>query len=535
MTRLMSTSPSTRRLLALSATAGVAFAATRRVHADASRPVVSTRQGDVRGVSENGIAAFRGIPFAEPPVGKLRFKPPVTRARWDGVRDASQFGLSHPQFPAPLVMDVGRQGDDCLNLNVWTPDLGGARLPVIVWIHGGALLLGSGSEPGYDGATFARHGIVAVTINYRLASAGFMHVGDRPGTGAFGLLDQIAALRWVQENIAAFGGDPDQVTIAGESSGSNCVGALLVAPAARGLFRRGILQSGIVPCQVRAEAAAVIGQEILQRLGARSEEDFSKITTGELIASQAAVDAETLPLLAAKGVAPDFVTAVFAHTLHLVHGTDTLPSPTIPAIDAGAARDVDLLLGTNLDEFGFFTGLTPSAAEQATSARSALAALALGEGGAPALALYRKNRIRAPDLDVTKALMTDMLFRRPMIGMAEAALKHNPRVYMYRFAWGTPSAPATHGSEMPFMWDGLGIPWVGYNMSDNPPQPLADAMHGAWANFIKGGEPEHADLPEWPRYDTRRRATMVFDTMTSVVNDPAGDERQLWPRADYLW
>ncbi|MBT1155560.1 carboxylesterase/lipase family protein [Aminobacter anthyllidis] len=440
-------------------------------------------------------------------------------------------------MPIGLTLDVGPKGDDCLNLNVWTPELGDARLPVLVWIHGGALMFGSGSEAGYDGATFARDGVLTVTINYRLASAGFMHVGERAGTGAFGLLDQIAALRWVQENITAFGGDPDKITIAGQSAGSNSVAALLAAPAARGLFRRAILQSGIAPCQVRAETAAVIGAEILQRLGVRREEDFENIGTAELFAAQRAVDSETLPLLASKGVTPDFVTTVFAHTLHLVHGTDTLPAPTIPAIAGGSARDIDLLFGTNADEYGFFVSLLPSMGDQATAARSALAALALGEGGAPAVELYRQNRPQAAELDVTNAFMTDMLFRVPMIGVAEAALKHNTNVYMYRYDYGPPSAPATHCSELPFMWDTLENRsfWDGVVRLDNPPQALADTMHGAWASFIKGGIPTNSGLPDWPRYDTQRRATMIFDTATQLIGDPAGDERRAWPSADYMW
>jgi carboxylesterase type B len=432
-------------------------------------------------------------------------------------------------------MRVGPQGDDCLNLNVWTPSLGAARLPVLFWIHGGALTMGAGSELGYDGATFAREGLVTVTINYRLASAGFMHVGEREGTGSFGLLDQMLALRWVQENIAAFGGDPDNVTIAGQSAGSNCVGALLVAPAARGLFRRAILQSGIVPCQVRAEAAAVTGSEILRRLNVTNDEDMASIETADLLAAQAAVDAETIPLLAARGVAPDFVTTVFAHTLHLVHGTDTLPTPTLPAIASGAARDFDLLLGTNVDEFGYIADLVPGLGEEATRARLDLAAMTVSGDPRAALELYRRNRPGASELHLTYAFMTDLVFRVPMIGVAGVALQHNPRVYMYRFAYGSTAARATHVSELPFVWDTLGPSWDGIvRLPDDPPRSLAAGMHGAWAEFIKGHAPSHVLLPEWPRYDTLRRPTMVFDAVSRIENDPAGDERRLWPNADYM-
>ena len=183
---------------------------------------------------------FRGIPYAEPPVGPLRFRPPQPRAPWDGVRDATRFGHRHPQDYDPvealLMTDERRPpvGEDCLNLNVWTPDPSAGGMPVLVWIHGGSLKFGTGSDLLYDGATFARDGIVTVTFNYRLHPAGFLWVGDRPGSGAFGLLDQIAALEWVHDNVTAFGGDPDRVTVAGESAGAHSIGSLLAAPRAQG-------------------------------------------------------------------------------------------------------------------------------------------------------------------------------------------------------------------------------------------------------------------------------------------------------------
>jgi para-nitrobenzyl esterase len=212
-------------------------------------PTVQTTRGAVRGTWEHDIAVFRGIPYAEPPIGKLRFKPPVVRARWDGVRDATRFGEIVPQTDESTIDMIGMpegipQGDDCLNLNVWTPELGRGSLPVLVWLHSGSSRYGAGSCPMYDGATFAGQGIVTVTINYRLGAAGFLYVGNCPGSGSFGLLDQIAALEWVQENIAAFGGDPGQVIVAGESAGAHCIGKLLALPTTRGMFRHGILQRG---------------------------------------------------------------------------------------------------------------------------------------------------------------------------------------------------------------------------------------------------------------------------------------------------
>ena len=211
--------------------------------------IAKTASGAVRGTElGSGVVGFLGLPYAAAPVGALRFRPPQRPAAWDGIREADRFGAVVPQTRSPGVFDelfgpTHPAGADCLNLNVWTPDPGAAGLPVLVWIHGGAFVIGSGSDSLYDGATFARDGVVTVTVNYRLGAAGFHHTG-RDGSGAFGILDQIAALEWVQENIASFGGDPGRVTIAGESAGGMSVATLLAAPGAQGLFRRAIPQSG---------------------------------------------------------------------------------------------------------------------------------------------------------------------------------------------------------------------------------------------------------------------------------------------------
>ena len=248
-------------------------------------PIVATSRGAVRGSREEDVCVFRGIPYARPPVGELRFRPPVPPEPWDGVRDATRFGRRHIQVydpvEGPLMHASARQpeGDDCLNLNVWTPDPTAGGLPVLVWIHGGSLKFGAGSDELYDGSTFARDGVVTVTLNYRLHPAGYLYVPGRPGAGAFGLLDQIAALEWVRDNIAAFGGDPARVTVAGESAGGHSVGALLGAPAARGLFRRAIPQSGASSFDVlargrrrpRRRGAAAARRRPRRRRGARHD------------------------------------------------------------------------------------------------------------------------------------------------------------------------------------------------------------------------------------------------------------------------
>jgi para-nitrobenzyl esterase len=502
--------------------------------------IVQTTRGAVRGAWENGIAVFRGIPYAEPPVGKLRFKPPVPRQRWDGMRDATHFGASAPQDRSILeeALTGGYrqpQGDDCLNLNVWSPDLDRSGLPVMVWIHGGSFKWGAGSDAFYDGATFARAGIVTVTLNYRLNALGFLYVGNRPGSGNFGLLDQLAALEWVQENIAAFGGDPSQVTVAGESAGGHCIGELLAAPASQGLFHRGILQSGAASVHKSVEVAAIIGTAVLGRLGVRLGDDdaLATLTNAALIEAAVAVEPESLKLVVESGLTPTPLMAMCSDFTWPAYGTDVLPEPALVPIAGGAARDIDLLVGWNADECSWMRDAvnTPSAVADAAFRPT-------GRTGASILDVYRRNRPDLSDRDATTPILTDTLFRIPAIRLAEAAQRHNPRTYMYRFAWGSPASDgkfgAAHGFEVPFMWDTLNkAQYMIQLMAQEPPQALATTMHGAWVNFIKTGSPQHPNLPEWPAYDTTRRATMDLDVESHIVEDPDGEERRLWDGVQY--
>jgi para-nitrobenzyl esterase len=279
-------------------------------------PTVSTASGAVRGTVENGLHGFRGIPYAEPPVGRLRFRPPEPRRSWDGVFEAYRFGNCHVQafdaVEARLMGAASRPpaGPDCLNLNVWTPDLGRAPgLPVMVWIHGGSSKHGAGSDSLYDGSTFAHDGVVTVTLNYRLQATGFLYLPERPGAGAFGLLDQIAVLEWVQDNIAAFGGDPAQVTVAGESAGAHNIGQLLAAPAARGLFARAVLQSGACFYDISVERASALGTAVLNRLDVDASDDagIADITDSDLLQAYVEVERRMFDVLAAADAQPSLM------------------------------------------------------------------------------------------------------------------------------------------------------------------------------------------------------------------------------------
>jgi carboxylesterase type B len=495
-------------------------------------PIVETCRGAIRGTSEGDVSVFRGIPYARPPVGELRFRPPAPPEPWDGVRDATRFGRRHIQVydpvEGPLMYASARQpeGDDCLNLNVWTPDPAAGGLPVLVWIHGGSLKFGAGSDALYDGSTFARDGIVTVTLNYRLHPAGYLYVPGRPGAGAFGLLDQIAALEWVRDNIAAFGGDPDRVTVAGESAGGHSVGALLGAPAARGLFRRAIPQSGASSFVVSPEVAAVHGTEVLRRRGVDPADDaaIAAIDSAALLATSQEAERDMLALLAERDVRPGLMSLVCRSTSLITSGGDVLPRRPLAAVADGAAAGVDLLIGTTLDEVWLFPPAFNAIAPEMSEA-------AFGTPEFPA-----PYRVHA---DPAERFITDAMFRIPAMRLAEAALPHHPRVFMYVMAWGSPAggdgSGAIHGLDLPFMWKRIdAVADAIFKAAGRVPSPaFAEAMHGAWVRFITDGTPAHPALPEWPTYDTTRRATMWLDEQSRVVDDPMADERRAWRGVEF--
>jgi para-nitrobenzyl esterase len=483
-----------------------------------------TRQGTVAGLQANGVHVFKGIPYAAPPFGPRRLRPPEPAPGWDGVRECTQFGPTVPKnpYPAPfdsLLPEPAIPGEDCLNLNVWTPELGPAGLPVLVWIHGGAFLNGSGAVPQYDGTAFARDGVVCVTINYRLGADGFLFLDD--GVANTGMLDQVAALQWVQDNIAAFGGDPARVTIAGESAGAMSVTTLLSMPRAAGLFRGVIAQSGAGQHVLTPGTAARVGGYLAEQLGVPA--------TREAIAAvpvQQLLDAQGELSRAAQTPPPDparwgEITANLMVFEPVVDG-DVLPAVPLDAIRAGAGRDVSVMIGTNADEERLFmvpTGVVGFIDDNIL--KLAADADGLGENALPT---YRANRPGASAGDIFAALMGDWFFRIPAIRVAEA--RPDSPTWMYQFAWPTPlldgSLGSCHALEIPFVFDVLHTDGAELLVGPEPPQQLADAMHGAWVGFVSSGD------PGWDRYTAGERATMVFNTDSAVVKDPQGEERQLW-------
>jgi para-nitrobenzyl esterase len=485
--------------------------------------IVDTRQGTREGSELDGVLVFKGIPYAAPPVRERRFAPPAAAEPWDGVRAATSFGANSPQGALNLEKFLGGaerpESEDCLYLNVWTPAADDARRPVMVWIHGGAFTSGSGGVPWYHGTRFAQRGTVVVTINYRLGPFGFTHLGDLggeafAGSGNAGVLDQVAALEWVRDNIAGFGGDPANVTVFGESAGAMSIGTLLGLPAARGLFRRAILQSGASSTVRDAASATEIAERLLAHAGV-GVDDVRDVPTETLTA--AATELSRAP--ARAGLLP---------FEPVVDGV-TLPRPPLDAVRDGSARDVALVIGTNLDEWNLFSVFDPRMQGLDDDALINRLADVFGDvdRAHDALGVYRRRLGGAPSAAVLSAVMSDAIFRIPAIRLAEAQLAAGGDAWMYLFTWATPAFGGALGSchalEIPFVFDGLGRGGVELLTGGTEPQSLADEMHGRWTSFARTGD------PGWPAYDTDRRPTMRFDVESSVVDDPYADERAVWP------
>jgi para-nitrobenzyl esterase len=456
------------------------------------------------------VLAFLGIPYAAAPVGELRLRPPQPPRAWTEVRDCTTHGPTAPQPPpegpvSELLPHVSVPGDDYLNLNVWTADTEGSR-PVMVFIHGGSFTSGSGSIPTYDGSRFARDGVVLVTINYRLGADGFLWLGE--GTPNLGLLDQIAALEWVRDNIASFGGDPDRVTVFGESAGALSVCTLLAMPAAAGLFRRAIAQSGAARCVLSAETAARLGRSLCELLGIEAtREAVTAVPVSRLLSAQVQlaldVAGETDPLRwgedAARNIMP----------FEPVVDGNLLPVTPESAIAAGASAGVDLLIGTNADEGNLFfvpTGITVQADEEA------LARVAQARCYAPSVvSAYREARPTATPGELISALMTGEFYRVPALELALAY----PGSHVYEFAWRSPAFDgrmgACHVLELPFVFDTLDDPGYAAVIGDRPPQHVADAVHRAWVDFATTGD------PGWPAYEATSRTAMRFDTESTQI------------------
>jgi carboxylesterase 2/para-nitrobenzyl esterase len=489
--------------------------------------VIDTSRGKLRGRRENGVIAFKGVRFAARPFGENRLQPPQPIESWDGVHDALMFGPKPPQAPYPpgiaeSLAELVGMGEDCLTLNIWTPDVGSAGCPVMVWIPGGMFEFhATGATAYYDGSRFARDGVVCVTISYRVGAEGFLYLGD--GAANMGLLDQIAALEWVRDNIAAFGGDPLKVTIFGESAGGMSVATLLAIPRAKGLFHRAIVQSGNTPNVTSTATAARIGRRLAEILGVEPRrEAIAALSPERVLEAQAQLRGQLLahPDPALWGE----VALSFLPWAPTVDG-QVIPQHPIEAIRTGAAADIDLLVGSNTEETRLFL-LSDGSMDRITD--QALSALMMPYGlSAQGLIAYRAANPEASAGELFSTIQTDWYWRIPAVRLADAhaASAAQAATYMYEFAWRSPQfggrLGAAHGVEIAFVFDTLGLgtkPMLG----QDPPQSLATAMHAAWVAFATTG------TCGWPKYDPAHGTTMHFDTTSYVINDPLRTALVLW-------
>ena len=485
-------------------------------------PIVELAAGKVQGTALGPLSVFRGIPYARPPVGPLRFGAPQPPEPWTGVRAATEFGPA----PAQSTIDVeyvpgfslwegiGITSEDCLTLNVWTPGLTGRR-PVMVWIPGGAFLKGSGSQDLYDGSTLARRGdVVVVTANYRLGVFGFVGLDDERFAANAGLLDQLAVLEWVADHAAAFGGDPGNVTLMGESAGAVSVAALMTSARAAGQFHRAVAQSGAGRRVPSAGKAMELAERLLTRLGldrARAG-DLLHVPTDRLLSAQVAVSVDVRRHDIGAGFQP------------WLDG-DVLNEQAVDGLAAGCADEVPFLAGTTEHEMNLFRVLLPALRTLDDAGLVAGAQRLVGEAARDIVAAYRAARPDAGPVELFEAIWTDREFRIPSLRATEAQAARSAATYSYLFTWPSPAPGigSCHAIDLPFVFGTLDSKGADAFAGAGPAaEALAARVQDAWLSFARTGD------PGWPAYDPSARTTMVFGETSEVVEDPKSGERAAW-------
>lgn len=492
-----------------------------------SNLTVKLKQGILKGITEKGTYVWKGVRYAQAPVGPLRFKAPLPLPAGNEMIDATRFGNIEAQPKTPL-RSKGRASEDCLFLNIWCSVSGSAKKPVLFWVHGGGFTMGSGSDGLYDGSSLARNGdIIVVTFNYRLGPLGFLDLSILNKDSIkfdvnLGLRDQVAALKWVKENIGAFGGDPDNITIAGESAGGTSILALMATPYAKALFKKAIVQSAAAKGATDTKNLSSITKDYLNILGV-SADNISKLYSLPVDSFFAAGKE-----LATKNhwTLRDF--KIFCP----VTGDDFLPLTINEAIKNGAAKDIPVIIGTNKNECNLFALLRGNKPTPEKTAKY----LALNgfKDITPITSLYAGYPSRNTMLDI----LTDGQFRIPSVHIAELQSAVAP-TYMYRFDWASSTLRtfglyACHGIELPFVFGSFhsklgGLVKLGSN--HHKVKILQKNIQASWINFIKTGNPS-TTVYQWPKYDTIKRNTLIFDNKVQIVSDPDSELRVAWSKGN---
>lgn len=497
--------------------------------------VVETSYGRIEGIKQDNYVSFKGIPYAQPPIGESRFLPPQPVVPWTGIRGAATFGPVSPQSGEALkVRGLDRCAEDCLYLNITTPALDDKKRPVLFWIHGGGFTAGAGSAPSLWGAPLTQRGdLLVVTINYRLGVLGYLHLGGHAGStwGAAanaGQLDQIAALQWVSNNIQIFGGDPSNITIFGESAGAVAVSALLTMPKAKGLFKRAIIQSGTANRLQSPESASRIVDVLLKKL-AINPADSKKL---QMVPFEKLIQLQESAVREAADPKQRLVPSYFP-----VEESNSIPTNPLQAVKLGAAAKISIMVGSNRDEQKLFRGLTEIDDRKLLSiVEKILPARARAQAGAM-IKTYRVERAkrseRYDNAEIASALQTDARFRMPAIRLLEAQQEHNQQSYGYLFCFQSTTRPAMgacHALEIPFVFgnlDAVGLvnDFVGNSANE---KKLSANMMDVWISFARTGKPAHAGVGDWLPYDRKDRATMLFDISSAMAKKPFDRERMAW-------
>ena len=470
--------------------------------------IITAPCGAMEGIETEGMQQFLGIPYAKPPVGELRFKPTQPLDSWDGVRSCKKLGHAAPQLFVPgltSLKDDESLNEDCLYLNVTTPDVNG-KLPVLFWIHGGAFQKGSATL-GINPVDFAKEGIVVVNINYRLGALGFMdfskYLGeDYKQSGNDGLLDIIQALTWVKENIASFGGDPNNVSIMGQSAGAKICGTLTIMKKAKGLFQKAILCSGAVQCTRDVHTAQKIAEQFMEEAG---------------IDADHAKDLLTMPWEQILKAQTNIFAGLNLHTVGPVFdGINFEENDSLDLIKHGASKGITLLMGTNRDEMNLYWHVY-----KVHDLDEKLAVKLFGNR-AP---IVMRNYSKIPhDENFHKNLvhfLTEYIYRSGDVKMAETAADAGQDVYFYRLDWDRQAYKACHASETQFL---MGVGSVIKDVDHSPEHDTLERnMHGAFVEFIKTGHPSAKEMPEWPKFDNTNRSMMVFDAPCHVERTPESE------------
>jgi len=492
--------------------------------------IIDINAGKIQGYIKNDISIFKGIPYAEPPVGELRLNTPVLKISWDGVLEALKFGPVAPQ-PSPVTsffpdfQPPPQSEADCLTLNIWTPGVDKKMRPVMFWIHGGSHIFGSGQ---FDVINLASRGdVVIVTTNYRLGALGNLYFPGAPAN--ISQLDQVTALKWVNKNIEYFGGDPDNLTVFGESAGATSICTLMAMPQAKGLFTRAIIQSAAPRYNgFKLSDRKLTTELILKELGLKpfDLEEFRKLPVDKIINAMIKVQIEEI----VKGVNIDFRPWIDG---------ESLPQHPIKAIDEGYAKDVEILMGTNLEEWKFWRAFEPNFQNMdLPELTSRLQTSGEDENEIDQIInTYTKtleeHNIPSTPREIYDKYKTDIEFRIPTIKFAEAQSKHQKDTYMYLFTWKTPfdggKYGALHALEIAFVFQTFMDEhiWL-FPKRTEETITLSEKMMDYWISFAKTSTPNSDGVFNWPKYDSEKRKTIIFNTNIEIKEDPLSEERKMW-------